>query len=869
MSSLAWVGRSLRKYQKWIKVLIPVMIIGLVYLQARDVMRGIQPDVAVHLMTKLSLPDHVRLLVVSMVAISIMCGYDFILIRMAGHRIRISTVWRIGWIANSFNNMLGFAGLTGTGLRFMLYRKRGVPAETLLPKLIFLSASMLTGLSLLAAFAIFDPSPFRGEFPLLLIAAVAIMIYLPTFAGSGQIPWVGKRLGLEERVSWRYIGGLVLVSVLEWLAAAWVFWNVCGMLHINVTFYESIGLFGLSATAGVISMLPGGAGSFDLVMLAGLQTYGIDADRSLAVLLLYRIFYYFIPWLIGLMLAAGEWISQRDTMADDLLKPVWNKWKAFWNWPGTLELMGGVGNTALATLVFSSGFIMLMSAAVPAFLHRPQVLSYWFTIHMMKMSHHFIVLVGLLLIVLSTGIRKQVRRAYYATLTLLAAGILFTLIKGFNVEVSIFLLFVAFFLWLSKDRFRRKDIIFTRKSLPGLLIMTFSMTLLYIAVGLNTTPDSPRWLHRHHIPYEYLINKHEHWRAGIIAFFITWLCIFTWLLLRPGKPAAQLPDSLQLLDLRQWLKKHQGNYVTHLFFLGDKNLFWSQDGKALIAYRRTGRVLVALGDPIGERDSIRQVILEFRQYADNHACIPVFYQVRAEYLPQYHEKGFRFFKLGEEGVTDTQAFQLTGRSKADLRAVKNRYEREEFRFEIIDPPFSPLIMDDLRNISDEWLEGRQEKGFSMGWFNESYLQLTPIALLKDKNGRILAFANLMPSYDNNRSISIDLMRYRQDAPSGIMDALFLHLLEWSKSEGYLHFNLGMAPLANVGESTFSHRAERFANEIYRRANRWYRFAGIRKFKDKFDPQWEPRFLAYPGGVSLPILMWRITRMIAKVPSGRK
>ncbi|WP_158629926.1 bifunctional lysylphosphatidylglycerol flippase/synthetase MprF [Cohnella sp. AR92] len=866
---MALIAGLLRKYQKWIKILIPFAIFAVIYLQARDVMRGIRPEVAAHLLLRLNGMDHIRLLAASVIAISLMSGYDVILTRMAGHRFRFSTLWRVGWIANSFNNMMGFAGLTGSSLRLMLYRKRGLPSEKLVPKLIFLSASMLTGLSVLSVFTLLDSSPVRSEFPLLLIASVAIVFYLPVLAGTLRIPWISRRLGLDEKVGWLYIGGTVLVSILEWTAAAWVFWNVCGMLHIGLSLRELAGLFGLAAAAGVISMLPGGAGSFDIVMLAGLQTYGVDADRALAVLLLYRIFYYFIPFLFGLMLASFEWLPQREAKPEVLLKPVWNKWRLFWNWPGKLVLMGVAGNTALAALVFSSGFILLMSAALPSILDRSQFLHHWFTLHTMKVSHHFTVLVGLLLIVLSNGIRRQVRRAYYATLVLLAAGVAFSLAKGLNVEEAAFLVTVFIFLWMSKDRFRRKDIEFTRKTLYGLLFTTIAMTFLYILVGLNTTPDSSRWFTHHHLPYRYLIDKHEHWRAGIIALFTTWLSIFAWLLLRPGKPVAPLPDGLQMLTLREWLNKHHGNFVTHLLFLGDKSLFWTQDGKALIAYRRTGRTLVALGDPIGERDSVRQAVLEFRQYADSHACKPVFYQVRPENLPLYHENGFRFFKLGEEGVTDVRSFQLTGRSKSDLRAVKNRYEREGYTFEIAEPPFSSLLMDQLRGISDEWLEGRPEKGFSLGWFKESYLQLTGIALLRDPTGRILAFANLMPSYDDRQSVSIDLMRYRHDSPNGIMDCLFLHLLEWSKSQGFSRFNLGMAPLANVGESAFSHRSERLAHEIYRRANRWYRFAGIRRYKDKFDPQWEPRFLAYPGGASLPFLIWRITRMIAKIPSTRE
>ncbi len=60
----------------------------------------------------------------------------------------------------------------------------------------------------------------------------------------------------------------------------------------------------------------------------------------------------------------------------------------------------------------------------------------------------------------------------------------------------------------------------------------------------------------------------------------------------------------------------------------------------------------------------------------------------------------------------------------------NKLEREGYTFEIIEPPFNHETWTTLRAVSDEWLDGREEKGFSLGFFDTYYLEQAPIAIAK-------------------------------------------------------------------------------------------------------------------------------------------
>jgi phosphatidylglycerol lysyltransferase len=111
-------------------------------------------------------------------------------------------------------------------------------------------------------------------------------------------------------------------------------------------------------------------------------------------------------------------------------------------------------------------------------------------------------------------------------------------------------------------------------------------------------------------------------------------------------------------------------------------------------------------------------------------------------------------------------------------------------------------------------------------------------------------------------LSMDLMRYSPAAPSGVMDYLFVHVFEWGKAQGYQWFNLGMAPLATVGEARRARPTERLAHLVFQHGEHWYNFRGLRQYKDKFRPRWTPRYLAYPTVWEWPRVIAHVSALIA-------
>ena len=136
-----------------------------------------------------------------------------------------------------------------------------------------------------------------------------------------------------------------------------------------------------------------------------------------------------------------------------------------------------------------------------------------------------------------------------------------------------------------------------------------------------------------------------------------------------------------------------------------------------------------------------------------------------------------------------------------MRATNNKFSKLGLKFEVLERDKVKLHMNALHQVSEAWLTTRkaEEKGFSLGFFSEDYLCRGRCGIIS-QGETILAFANLWET-ENREELSIDLMRYTPEAPSGIMEYLFIQLMIWGHAQGYQWFDLGMSPLSGLEKSS--------------------------------------------------------------------
>ena len=317
-------------------------------------------------------------------------------------------------------------------------------------------------------------------------------------------------------------------------------------------------------------------------------------------------------------------------------------------------------------------------------------------------------------------------------------------------------------------------------------------------------------------------------------------------------------------EARTILERHGTSSLDFFKLYPEKSYFFSRSRKSFIAYKTANNVAVALGDPAGPAEEIEVLIEAFLRYCSDNGWNVAFHEVLPDLLPTYRKLGLRVIKVGEEAVVSLGRFSSEKARSKKFRYTRRRYgEREGYRAQRCEPPHSRELLDEVEEISDAWLSmpGRRERGFSLGRFERGYIGDMPLFVVRDADGRVQAFANLIPSYRRGEA-TIDLMRYRPDMPNGIMDYLFIELMLDLAEKRYESFDLGLAPLAGVGSGPKSPLEERALDQISERLTRFFSYKGLRDYKAKFNPVWEDRFLVYRGGppglVATAVTLARLT-----------
>jgi phosphatidylglycerol lysyltransferase len=305
----------------------------------------------------------------------------------------------------------------------------------------------------------------------------------------------------------------------------------------------------------------------------------------------------------------------------------------------------------------------------------------------------------------------------------------------------------------------------------------------------------------------------------------------------------------------------------HLAWLGDKEFILSPRSDAFIMYAVEGRSWVAMGDPVGPQDSWEDLLWRFVESCDQYDGWPVFYQIESGRLDLYADLGLTFLKLGEEARVPLQSFSLEGTARKTLRQAHNRIAKLGFEVAIWTPQQVAEHLPALQEVSDLWLgrKNTKEKRFSLGYFSPAYLQRCPAVIVR-REQHVVAFANLWIGAEK-QELSVDLMRYRPDCPDGIMDYLFAELLLWGRDEGFQWFNFGMAPLSGLPDRALAPLWSKAGSMIYRHGEHFYNFQGLRRYKEKFDPQWHPKYMACRGNLALPRVLANVAALISGGTTG--
>lgn len=779
---------------------------------------------------------------------AVMTLYDWFGLASIGRRLPARRVGLISFISYAFSNALGMSLLVSGSIRYRFYVQAGLSTGEVARVVLYTTLSFWLGLAALTGVTLLLV-PISADIPFanLRIPLAIVLALVP-------LGWIVMALTMRRPLRigrWAMAAPAPVVAVRQVLIGALDWGLAAGVLYVLMPeaivggFGHFLAIFVLAQMAGLISHVPGGLGVFEAVMLAGFGATGNEGLEApiLGALAAYRLVYYLLP------LAAAT------------LMVIWREVRALRHATLVSPWFSAVLPPFFAGLTLVCGAVLLFSGATLAIPGRMDILRGFVPLPLVEAAHFLSSVVGMLLLILARGLQRRLDAAYVLTLVMLILGAVFSLLKGIDYEEASLLCLLALALAPAHRHFYRRASLFRATFSPGWVLAIAAVfgcaTWLVFFSFKHVEYSNNLW-------WEFSFRHGGAPRAlrALVGAAAVVMLFALANLIRPERPRRARPGEEEMARAMPLLKAFDSAQA-HLALVGDKTLMFAPDDRAFLMYDIEGRSWVAMGDPVGEdEDARRELVWAFREACERAGGWPLFYQVRPADLDLYLEVGMNLLKIGEEARVRLETFNLDGKSKKTLRGTVNKLSRDGLRMEVVPAERVPALLPRLKTISDAWMRDKKvrEKRFSLGLFDERYLARTPMAVVW-QNDEPVAFANMFLTTSKEEA-SVDLMRHLPEGPAGIMDFLFIELMVWAKAEGYRWFNLGMAPLSGLTNRRTAPLWSRFGAMVFGRGERFYNFRGLHRYKDKFDPEWEPRYIAVGGGIALPLALANVASLIS-------
>ena len=637
----------------------------------------------------------------------------------------------------------------------------------------------------------------------------------------------------------------VLVSVLiEFVGIAHVYISMVA-LNFPASLSTSIIAYIVVVIFLIISPFLRGLGAIEVSMTYVLLHSGFNNIEAVSITILFRFFEFWLPLFTGIV----SFLLKVDKLIMRILP---------------------------AVLIFVLGIVNIISVLTPAMPERLRLLKDYLFVDFVSFSNSFVFITGLFLLVTAAFMLRGLRTAWWFAVGLSIISVFGHITKGIDYEeATIALLIIGSLIGTRKQYYVKTN---PRLGTVGLRTALLSMAavMLYGVVGFY-------FLDKRHFHIDFniyqsfwytlqnfflignseLIPRDAFARDFIYLIKISGFASISFLVYSLVRPYVfKITPTDEERARAMSLTRQFGNSALDFFkTYSDKFIYAPPDINAYISYRVSRNFAVVLENPVSEnREEMEKCITSFGNYCYENGLKEIYYRVPKESLSLYNELSRKSLFLGQEGVVDLNSFSLEGGEKKSIRNALNKIKEQGYTTHINAPPLRDGLIQKLKAVSDEWLRltEREEIIFSQGMFVEAEIKEQTVISIENHEEKIIAFLNIIPDYVKNEG-TYDLLRKTADAPNGIMDHILIELFKYFKTNGIRYVNLGFAPMSGLNDPhNFTEKSMKFA---YEKIRSFSHYKGQRDYKEKFNPQWNDKFLIYSNDYDLLQVPGVLTRVI--------
>jgi len=584
----------------------------------------------------------------------------------------------------------------------------------------------------------------------------------------------------------------------------------------------------------IISPFLRGLGAIEVSMTYVLIHAGYNSIEAIAITMLFRFFEFWLPLFTGII----SFLLKLDKLIMRIFP---------------------------AVLIFALGIVNIISVLTPVVPERLTLLKDYLLVDFVSFSNSFVFIAGLFLLVTAAFMLRGLRTAWWFAIGLSAISVFGHITKGIDYEEATIALLIIGSLIGTRKQYHVKTN--PRLSTVGLQTSLLSMAavMLYGMIGFY-------FLDKKHFHIDFnifqsfqytlqnffligssdLIPRDAFARDFIYLIKISGFASISFLVYSLVRPYVfKITPTEEEISRAKSLTQQYGKSALDFFkTYSDKFIFAPPVINSYISYRVSRNFAVVLEDPVSEnREEMQKCIGSFSKYCYENGLKEIYYRAPKESLPVYNELSKKSLFLGQEGVVDLNSFSLEGGEKKSIRNALNKIKEQGYTTHINTPPLRDGLIQKLKAVSDEWmrLTEREEIIFSQGMFVEKEIKQQTVISIENSEEKIIAFLNIIPDYVKNEG-TYDLLRKTADAPNGIMDYILVELFKHFKAIGIQYINLGFAPMSGLNDPhNFTEKSMKFA---YEKIRSFSHYKGQRDYKDKFNPQWNDKFLIYSNDYDL-------------------
>ena len=521
----------------------------------------------------------------------------------------------------------------------------------------------------------------------------------------------------------------------------------------------------------------------------------------------------------------------------------------------------------IAIFILLAGFINLFSGLLLSPSPFLMFLRVFIPLEIFHASHALTVISGMLLLILARGIWQRKHRAW----SLSVGVVLLSIITHIFERSSIFEILLLVFLLASLVIFRKEFTVRSTKvklwaGLKNVLLILLLLSL-YMVVGFGIVQDQ----FTHSIDSDAAINNYEYLIAGIGAdtltpvtpqarFFKNSLADINFLAVTLAFASLFTPfiqTAEQSVEARQKIKTLLQKYghlsISYFSLLSDKKYFFAKEYDGAVVYKISNNTAVVLGTPLCDEKNFADVIREFLVYMKSCGLRVTFYLVTDKEKNLLKMLDFSVLKIGEEALLFPTHFSLSGAEMKKVRNSVNHVKSSGVTFAWV--PLTHISEKMRREIQELHANTIKQKNmrrltFSIEFYPLPFEPNGYLALAHNSTGQLEAALSFLP-YENGQKLALDMILRKPDSINGVVDTLIAESMTFFSQKNIQEVSLGLVTLASTKPDQVTPKLMQKGRTIlFKHFNQFYNYRSLFMFKEKFKPEWQPRYIAYQKSAQL-------------------